>query len=101
MARPDHFGDSSRVWNQINRALYGELGLRIPLDALVEIRRLRGKRGGKQGNTEVKTETKILLAIRAGLPWQHSYGRSIEYIVPHAQGGRDELENIRLSEVLR
>lgn len=99
MARPGHFGDSSGVWNRISRELFAELGLKVPPDALNEIRRIRQKRGGKQGNTEMKTEVKILLAIRQGILWQHAFGREIEYVVPRANGGKDELANIRLGEL--
>lgn len=97
MARPGHFGDSSGVWNQISRELFAELGMKVPPAALDEIRRIRAKRGGKQGNTEMKTEVKILLAIREGKPWELAHSRDIEYIVPRVDGGKDELSNIRLS----
>lgn len=101
MARPDHFGDCAATWNRINRELWAELGMKVPYAALAEIRRIRSTRGGRQGNTEAKDETKILLAIKQGLEWQHAYGRSIEHIKPRAQGGLDVLANIRLSEDLR
>lgn len=98
MARPDHFGDCAGTWNRISKELFHELGMSIPYDALAEIRRLRAKRGGKQGNTEMKDEVKILLAIRAGIPWQHAVSREIRYIVPRSDGGKDELANLSLTE---
>lgn len=101
MARPDHFGDSAGNFNKINRELWAELGMQVPLEALHEIRRIRSKRSGRQGNSEVKAETKILLAIRQGVPWEHASSREIEYITPRWRGGADELSNMKLSEHIR
>lgn len=74
--------------------------MKVPLEALHEIRRIRSKRSRKQGNSESKMEAKILLAIRQGIPWEHAYGKRIEYIVERRDGGRDELSNLRLSDTL-
>lgn len=101
MARPDHFGDSAGTWNRINRELWTELGMKVPFPALAEIRHIRQRRNSKQGNTELKLEAKILLAIRQGIPWEHAYSHNIEYIVSPSEGGLDQLSNIRLSEEIR
>lgn len=101
MARRNHFGDSAGVFNAVNRQLWAELGMRVPYEALAEIRRIRSKRSGRQGNSEVKAETKILLAIRDGIPWQHASSHEVEYVVPRWRGGLDELSNMKLSERIR
>lgn len=102
MARPGHFGDSSRLWRERCHELFRELGMSIPYDALTEIRRIRDDHGrkatGGAGNTEWKLIFKILLALKLGIPWRHAYGRKISYLVPQAKGGRDVLENITLSD---
>jgi hypothetical protein len=105
MARPNHQGDSSGTFNRMCKELFKELGMRIPYDALSEIRRIYRKRraNGKAGagNTEHKMVLKILLAIRDGMEWQHAYSYNIEYIVPFSQGGIDNLNNVRLSTKMR
>jgi hypothetical protein len=97
MSRPGHFGDCARNWNEVCRQLWQELGTRVPYEALEEIRRIRRKRSGKQGNSEGKLEAKILLAIKQGIDWHHAYGRSISYIIARRDGGKDELTNIQLT----
>lgn len=73
--------------------------MRVPYDALAEIRRIRRKRDSNR-EADVKMEAKILLAIRQGMEWQHTYGRMIEYLTPLSSGGKDEPQNMRLSETL-
>lgn len=97
MARPGHLGDSSATWRKMQMELFKELGMQVPYEALAEIRRIRNKRNKRTGNTENKTIVKILLAIRDGIPWAHAFGREIEYIVPFKNGGKDRLDNVRLS----
>lgn len=96
MARANHFGDCAGTWNRVNKQLFSELGMRVPYEALAEIRRIRAKHGHKQGNSEMKAITRILLAIRQGMPWQHACGARIDYLVPQSEGGTDTLDNMRL-----
>jgi hypothetical protein len=101
MARAGHFGDCSASFKRHAGELFRLLGMKLSYDALTEIRRIRDKpreRHGGPGNSDWKTIVKILLAERDGLPWQWAFGRRIEYIVPASKGGRDVLENIRLSD---
>jgi hypothetical protein len=97
MARPDHFGDAAGRWNLINKELYKQLGLSIPKDALDKIREIRNSRRHKQGNTEVKREAKILIAIRDGIDWRMGEMMEIMFIQPRSEGGLEVASNVRLS----
>lgn len=96
MAQKDHFGDAAGRWNNINQELYRELGTKIPFEALTRIRQIRSKRGGRQGNTEVKAETKILLALRDGIDWRAAESMQIEHLLGQADHGTETAKNVKL-----
>ena|SRR5215467_11694606 len=91
--------DSAATLNDCCRDLWNELGMKVPYEALAEIRRIRGLRGGKQGVGEMKRELKILLAVRDGVPWQHTPVLELDHIISRAdwQGGNfNAVGNLRL-----
>jgi hypothetical protein len=96
MARKGHFGDAAGRWNEINRQLWQEVGNRVPLEAVLKIREVRGLRNGRQGNTEMKREAKILLAIRDGIDWRFAESMEVDHKVAMRNGGEDVASNICL-----
>lgn len=104
MARPGHFGDCAGTWNRLVKELWKLVGQQVLDDhlkngknsALMAIRKIRRSRDGKQGNSEVKMEAKILLCFRDGIPWTSAYASTIDYIISQRNGGKEELSNIRL-----
>lgn len=96
MARLNHFGDAAGRWNSINRELWQHLGSRVPVDAVRRIRHIRAARGGRQGNSEMKRETKILLAVRDNIDWRISEMMEIDHLVSMRDGGDEKASNLRL-----
>lgn len=96
--KPGSFHDSSAGWNRIARELWAKVGDRVPREALDAIRRMREHRDKRQGKAEIKNEVRVLLAIYLGMPWEHNYGKEIQFITPQYMGGNFELSNLRLSK---
>jgi hypothetical protein len=88
--------DSAATLNAACRELWVQLGMSIPYEALTEIRRIRAKRAGRQGTTELKTELKILLAIRDKIPWELGASMPIRYRIPPGDGGDHHAKNLHL-----
>jgi len=95
-ARANHYGDAAGVWNAINRELWAQLGMRVPVEAVRRIREIRARRRGKQGNTEMKRETKILLAIRDGVEWSLAEMMEIDHVQSMRDKGEEKASNLRL-----
>ena len=70
--------------------------MKVPYEALAEIRRIRALSGGRQGTTEVKRELKILLALRDGIPWETAGMMEIDHIQSRRDGGNESASNLRL-----
>lgn len=89
--------NSTSGYNQVARELWAELGDRIPADCREHILKVvRKARGGKQGKGEVRTEIRLLLAIRQGLNWQMGNSGQLKWKVPASSGGRHEASNMFL-----
>lgn len=93
--------DSAQTLNQCCQALWEELGMKVPYEALTEIRRIRKLRDGKQGVGEQKRELKILLALRDGLPWEQTHMMELDHIIARADwhgvpGEFDAVRNLKL-----
>ena len=93
--------DDTAIWNGVNRELWQELGTRVPVEAVREIRdrhRKRSWNGEQKGQNKVKlkTETKILLAVRQGIDWRNAKLMEMDHIVSVRDGGKTEAKNLRL-----
>jgi len=93
--------DDTAIWNGVNRELWAELGTRVPVEAVREIRERHRKRHweGKlmgQGKVKAKSEAKILLAVRDGIDWRNARLMEMDHIVSVRDGGKTEAKNLRL-----
>ena len=97
MARKEHWGDRSAGWNSISRQLRNnakiEQAMLDDYELLSFIRKIREQ----TGNTALKRECKVLLAVRDDQDWRSATRYEVEFIVPmRDRGVDDDAANVRL-----
>jgi hypothetical protein len=104
MKRERSFGSNAGVWRRFNKKKWRELQAIFTVKQLEPIQtyilKLRNPEGHAHGNTEAKTEYKILRCLKEGRYTLENFylaaDLEINFIIPYSRGGKEEEDNIQI-----
>jgi hypothetical protein len=104
MKREKSFGSNAGVWRRFNKKKWRELGVMYTVEQLKPIQtyilKLRDPEGHAHGNTEAKTEYKILRCLKEERYTLENFylaaDLEINFIIPYSRGGKEEEDNIQI-----